>query len=282
LKRIGLVSCAPLPEPDPDESLLLDALQHAGMSPVLVPWNDPVSRVDAFDLCILRSCWDYHLTPDRFLEWLEFAAARTILMNPLSIVKWNIHKGYLRDLEAAGVPAVPTAWISGDDPPGLADLMTGRGWDDVVVKPAIGAGSYQTRRFGVDQARAQGDAFVASLTERGDAMVQPFMSSVTTAGERSLVWIDGEFTHQVIKQPRYHGQDEQVSAASVPAPGDLRIAEKAIACVGGPLLYARVDLIEDDDGLATVSELELIEPSLFLLQHRPALDRFVAAVGRYA
>ncbi len=282
MTRIGLVSCAPLPEPDPDESLLLAALSAIGLSPALLAWNDPRSDAGAFDVCVLRSCWDYHLVPERFLEWIEDAAARTRLLNPLSVVRWNIHKSYLRELESAGVPVVPTEWVGRGDSSDLAGLMAERGWDDVVVKPAIGAGSHQTRRFGIREARNAGDEFIASLVDRGDAMIQPFMPSVMTAGERSLVWIDGEFTHQVVKQPRYHGQDEQVSEASVPGIMDLRIAEKALACVSEPLLYARVDLIEDQGGAAMVSELELIEPSLFLLQHRPALDRFVSSIGRYA
>jgi hypothetical protein len=280
--RVGLVSCSPLPEPDPDEDLLLDALTEAGLSPMLLPWNVCSSDPGTFELCVLRSCWDYHFVPGRFVEWLTDAAARTRLLNPLPVVRWNLHKSYLRELEAAGVPVVPTAWVGRGDPPDLAGVMEDRGWDEVVVKPAIGAGSYQTRRFDIDAAGDAGGVFLASLMDRGEAMIQPFMASVMTAGERSLVWIDGEFTHQIVKQPRYHGQDEQVSGASAPSGTDLRIATQALSCVAEPLLYARVDLIEDQDGAAVVSELELIEPSLFLLQHRPALDRFVAAIARYA
>jgi hypothetical protein len=106
------------------------------------------------------------------------------------------------------------------------------------------------------------------------------MPSVVQTGERALVWIDGEFTHQVVKRPRYHGEDEQVSEAMKPDEPDLHIAAKALACAKSDLLYARVDLIDGDQGEPLVSELELIEPSLFLLQHAPALDRLVTAIGR--
>ena len=99
--------------------------------------------------------------------------------------------------------------------------------------------------------------------------------------ERALVWIDGEFTHQVIKRPRYQGDTEEVSAAMEPFADDLRIADQALACVPDDLLYARVDVIDGEDGRPLVSELELIEPSLFLLQHPPALDRLIAAIGRH-
>ena len=42
-------------------------------------------------------------------------------------------------------------------------------------------------------------------------------------------------------------------------------------------LYARVDLMPDEEG-PMVSELELIEPSLYLVQSPAALDRFVRAI----
>ncbi|MGD8482327.1 MAG: hypothetical protein PVF61_05810, partial [Gammaproteobacteria bacterium] len=106
-----------------------------------------------------------------------------------------------------------------------------------------------------------------------------FLDSVLSSGERAIVWIDGEFTHQVVKRPRYHGEDEQVSAASRPAAGDLEIAERALACIDSDLLYARVDIVDDAEGRPVISELELLEPSLFLLQHPPALERFVAAIA---
>lgn len=282
MARIGLVSCAPLPEPDPDEDLLLAALESAGLSATLVPWNRPGADVSVFDVCVLRSCWDYHFDPERFLAWITEADTNTRLLNSRAVVRWNIHKGYLRQLEAAGVPVVPTAWIGRGEAADLTELMTERGWDDVVVKPAIGAGSYLTRRFRTGEVRSGGDPFLPALLDHGDVMVQPYLPSVMTVGERSLVWIDGEFTHQVVKQPRYHGEIETVSGATPPRRPDLRVAEAALACVSEPLLYARVDLIEDGAGAALVSELELIEPSLFLLQHRPALDRFVAAIASYA
>ncbi len=282
MKTVGVVTCRPLPEPDPDEELLLAALEAAGVSASLLPWNDEQADPGRYDLCILRSCWDYHLDPNRFLAWVAQAAGRTRLFNSLGIVRWNLHKGYLRKLEAAGVPVVPTAWVEAGDRVELAGLMAGHGWDDVVVKPAIGAGSHMTRRVGVEQAAAAGQEFLDAVSARGDAMVQPFMSSVTTRGERAIVWIDGEFTHQVVKRPRYHGQDEQVSAASWPCESDLQVAESAIGLVRDDLMYARVDLIDDANGAPVVSELELLEPSLFLLQHGPALERLVAALVRHA
>lgn len=261
---------------------MLHALRAAGLSASLLPWNDSRTDPADFDLCVLRSCWDYHLAPDDFLAWIALASRRSRLLNPAAIVRWNVHKGYLRELEAGDVPIIPTVWIRSADRASLPELMASRGWNEVVVKPAIGAGSHMTRRLALAQADGAGQAFLDSLRRRGDALVQPFMPSVTTTGERALVWIDGGFTHQVVKRPRYHGEEEQVSAALQPTPDDLLIAERALGHAGDGLLYARVDLIDGTGGEPLVSELELVEPSLFLLQHRPALDRLVAAIARYA
>ena len=279
MKSVGVVTCRPLPEPDPDEGLLMSALETAGLAPTLLPWNDPEADPGGFDLCVLRSCWDYHLAPRKFLRWAERAAARSRLLNPVEVVRWNLHKGYLRQLESAGVPIVPTAWIGASDEVVLEELMINRGWMDVVVKPAVGAGSHMTRRVAIAGAPGEGQRFLAEVAARGDVLVQPFLDSVLSSGERAIVWIDGEFTHQVVKRPRYHGENEQVSAADQPAAGDLEIAERALACIDPGLLYARVDIVDDAEGKPVISELELLEPSLFLLQHPPALERLVAGIA---
>ncbi|UCC14048.1 MAG: hypothetical protein JSW21_11925 [Gammaproteobacteria bacterium] len=278
--NIGIVTCRVMPEPDPDQELLLAAIEAAGHEVRLAPWDDPDCDPGAFDLCVLRSCWDYPMNPQRFRVWIEDAASRVTLLNPAPVVSWNLHKGYLREIFEAGVPIVPTRWLDAGQDCELSELAADCGWDDLVVKPAIGAGSYLTRRFTGSEIAADGAEFLRSCQSGQDMLVQKYMPSVVKTGERALVWIDGEFTHQVVKKPRYHGQDEQVSDAMTPTETDLLIAQQALACTKSGLLYARVDLIDGDQGEPLVSELELIEPSLFLLQHAPALDRLVTAIGR--
>jgi glutathione synthase/RimK-type ligase-like ATP-grasp enzyme len=113
-------------------------------------------------------------------------------------------------------------------------------------------------------------------------MVQRHTPGFEDPGERALVWIDGELTHAVRKSPRFEGGAEQVSEALPLSREERALAEKAIARVEGELLYARVDVVADADGTLLVSELELMEPSLFLLQNPPALERFVRAIARRA
>lgn len=278
MKRVALITCRVLPEPDFDEDLLLKALAHAGVDAEMLAWDDG-GDPGAYDLCVLRSCWNYFEQPDAFLDWIARADRATVLSNDISVLRWNLHKRYLLELEAAGVPVIPTAWVDRGSEIDLQELMTARGWDHVVVKPAVSAGSFQTQQFRIDTV-VQAQSFLNTLVRERDAMVQRFMSAVETSGERALVWIDGELTHAVRKLPRFADGVEQVSEAIPISVAERAVADRALSCVKGDLLYGRVDVVDDDNGNPVVSELELLEPSLFLLQYPPALERFVAAIAR--
>lgn len=277
--RVGLVTCLIMPEPDPDADLMAGALHALSIDAEHVAWNDMTVDWSAFDLCVLRSCWDYHTDAERFLRWIDHAAARTTLLNPAPVVRANIHKRYLADLERAGLPIVPTAFLDRGCDTKLGTLLRERGWDDVVVKPCVSAGSANTRRFR-PEGHAEGERFLASLLPTRDMMVQPYLPSVETGGERSVIWIDGSCTHIIEKQPRFHDQDESVSEALAVTPEEAAMTRKAVEVVGEDLLYARLDTMRGPRGERLVSELELIEPSLFFVQSLAALRAFVRGVER--
>jgi len=284
MTRIALVTCRVLPEPDPDQELLLDALTSAGMDAALVAWDDPAAdraRCGRFDACILRSTWNYHERPDDFLAWVDRTATVSRLYNPREVVRWNLHKRYLAELERAGVPVVPTAWFDRGEAADLGAACRAHGWIDVVVKPAVSAGSFATRRFGAGE-ESHAQRFLEGILRERDAMVQPVMAGFEDPGERAVVWIDGRITHAVRKEPRFADGEERVSGAMAVTDEEHAIVERALSCVRGPLLYARIDTVAGIDGTPVVSELELIEPSLFLLQNPRALERFVDAIARAA
>jgi glutathione synthase/RimK-type ligase-like ATP-grasp enzyme len=179
------------------------------------------------------------------------------------------------------VPVVPTHLVRRGEATRLADVMGEHGWPDVVVKPAISAGSRNTLR--IEHEMDRGEAHLRVLAREGDVLVQPYLASVEGYGERSLVWIDGELTHAVRKSRRFLGDPESVSAALPIAPEEAELARRALAAVPAamtPLLYARVDTARDSDGQPCLMELELVEPSLFFPQSPAALDRYVRAVQR--
>jgi hypothetical protein len=281
---IAVATCKELPEPDPDQALLASALERAGARATLLAWDDPDARWSEHDAAILRSTWNYYESVDRFLGWAEETARATRLFNPASVVRQNVHKAYLRELDARGVDVAPTEHVARGESRDVAELARARGWGAIVIKPAVSAGSFRTARFDA-AARAEAQAFLDALVADRDAMVQRWLPSVETYGERSLVWIDGEVTHAVRKSPRFAGGVEQVSGEVPVAPDERALAERAVAPFAKDLLYARVDMVRDEDGVLRVMELEMIEPSLFFGQcarGNDALDRFVAAVVRRA
>jgi hypothetical protein len=210
------------------------------------------------------------------------------------VVRWNSHKGYLTELARAGLAVVPTRLVRrGQAAGGGADLTAlAAAWDQVVIKPAVSAGSFRTLRVGRAD-RARGQAHLDLVCADQDALVQPYLSSVEGYGERALVWIDGALTHAVRKSARFAGDPQRVSDAVAIAPDEAALAERILAHVQAagpgqvgstpapaPLLYARVDLARDADGRPCLMELELIEPSLFLTRSPEALARLAAAIRK--
>ncbi|MCA9271631.1 MAG: hypothetical protein KDA31_01165 [Phycisphaerales bacterium] len=240
-------------------------------------WNDATEDWSAFDLCVIRSTWDYYLDADQFLQWIELAESRTHLENHPEIVRWNIHKRYLTQLESAGLPIVPTVFIDRENELPLEALLDGKGWDDIVIKPAISAGSNETFRFGAD-AFLQADAFLLRHTPHRDMMIQPYLKSVESGGERSTIFINGSCSHVIEKKPRFQGDDESVSGELPVTDEERDMLGRALELLPEPVMYARLDTMRDGDGSRLISELELIEPSLFLLQSETAQKAFVDAV----
>ena len=283
--RIALVTCAPLPEGDPDDRLLLPSLDARGLAGEFAVWDDAAVEWDAFDLVVVRSTWDYPTRRDAFLAWADGVPR---LANPAAVVRENTDKRYLDRLAAAGVPVVPTRFVEGPD-----DVVAALHGDaTVVVKPVVGAGSKDTGRY--DLAAPTERAAAVGLAERilagGRAViVQPYLAGVDIEGETALVHVDGVLSHAVRKAALLAGPAGDVAglyveervAACAPTPAQRALAARALATVtaDGPPLYARVDVLPGPGGAPVVLEVELTEPSLFLGHAPGAADRLAGAIA---
>jgi hypothetical protein len=280
---LRIATCRPLPEPDPDEELLSAALVGRGVRARMAAWDDPREDWDAPVPTVVRSTWNYLHDLDGFQRWIERAGRSAALWNPPEVLRENVHKSYLITLARRGVPVVPTVLLERGARTSLAEVLAREGWSEVVVKPAVSAASFGTLRVRPDAGQEEaerGEAHLAALLAERDVLVQRYAPAVETSGERALVWIDGALTHSVRKSPRFAGQDESVSAALPVSADERALALAALAPLPEDLLYARVDVVRDERGVPNVMELELIEPSLFLAQHPPALARLVEALVR--
>ena len=256
-----------------------DALTRAGFTVGPVPWTDP-GDLGAFDIVLPLVAWGYQSDTARWFALLDRIEreGRTVV-NPVPVLRWNTDKAYLEEVEAAGVPTVPTRVIGALDDMAIVEARRDFG-GELVIKPPISASAYGTHRLG------PADPLPADVAGRR-MMVQPFLRSVMEEGEYSLIYFDGAFSHAIVKrakpgdyrvQPHLGGTEVKCE----PPEGSRRVAEAALAAAPEPPAYARVDLIRLDDGRLGLIELELIEPSLWL-EHAP--DRgasFAAAVAARA
>ena len=280
--RVALVTCDRFPQLYEDDRLLLEALEQLGIAAIPAVWSDATIEWTSFDALVIRSPWDYFERNAEFRAWLDARiASRVLLCNAGDILDWNYDKGYLREMEAAGVPLVPTVCIGRGERADVAELARARGWNEIVVKPTISGGAYRTHRFLVEDAAAYAKEIDDTLADRG-VLVQPFLPEIMSDGELSMLFFDGVYSHAVRKRAKpgewrvqfvFGGTSESVEV-------EPELVAQARGCVlAAPSLpvYARVDGVVQD-GRFLLMELEVFEPLMFLSRHPEAPMRFARAV----
>lgn len=277
--RIAIATCAAYPEMKGDDELLCEALRRRGCEATSVVWDEGGTDWSSFDLCLVRSTWDYHDKYPQFIGWTRQVESATALRNPADTIAWNSDKTYLREMSKAGVPTVPTLWVEQGAEIDLAAALAERGWDEAVIKPVVDLGAKNLHRVRADGAQAA----LTTVLSRQQAMVQPFLPSLEAEGELSLVYIGGNFSHAVRKRPaagdfRVQSIWGGTTAATEPSPQQEEVAERALAHLDEPSLYARTDLVTDLEGNPALIELELIEPNLYLSTAPSAAPRLANAV----
>lgn len=279
--RVAFVTSSDYPDLTSDDRLASAALASLGVAVTPAVWTDPGVQWDRFDHLVIRSPWDYHHHVDAFARWLD-ERADAPMSNPAAVLRWNMEKTYLRDLERRGIPVIPTVWAERGSPMRLADILGALPWERAVVKPTISASAHQTWVVAKSPS-AEDEQRFAEIAARSGVMVQEFMEEVTTAGEWSIVYLGGRFSHAAVKRPAagdFRVQEEHggsVQAATPPA--WLRAqADAVMAAAPGPLLYARVDGVARNERLELM-ELELFEPALYLGTDAGAAVRFASALA---
>lgn len=285
--NIALATNSAYPSLAQAETLLHKAFLAAGYNAHPAVWDDPTVDWNSFDFVILRSCWDYHEKVDTFRTWLDTLAARHItLLNPQEIVRWNMHKKYLIELQQAGVPIAQTKLVRQDDERSLQEILAEFTGNDVVAKPCYGASAFGIMKFNkqhIDWQKAN-TAFT-KLLAHSDILVQAFVPEVAH-GEISAVFFNGEFSHAVIKKPKAGEFRSQVEFGGVER--HIQLGEKLLASVrklyktcNKKALYTRLDFVVTLAG-PLLMELELIEPYLFFEFDEGAARRFVHAFESFA
>jgi glutathione synthase/RimK-type ligase-like ATP-grasp enzyme len=263
---------------DPDSPTLLRALADVGLKAELAVWDDPSVDWSHFDAVVIRSTWDYWSRRAEFLAW---AKSIKHLFNPYSVIEYSTDKHYLSDLEKHGLKIIPSHFCDRGKKPRFFD-------HDFVVKPCVGAGSRDADRYRADE-HDRARRHVEALHAKGlDALLQPYVDSVDSDGERALIFIDGAFSHAMTKLAMLNVtqldrnnlyREEQIFADDA-EPDAVALAEHILEVKGfSHLLYARVDLVRMGSEWA-IMELELVEPSLYLRDDDDAASKLATAVAK--
>jgi glutathione synthase/RimK-type ligase-like ATP-grasp enzyme len=244
-----------------------------------IDWQAPLDAFAGFDAALIGTPWDYWDHREAFLAKLDAIAALGVqVCNAPEVVRWNIDKGYLGELAERGVATIPTLLLDNPGPDEILATFDHFACDRVIAKRRVGAGAEGQFDFTRDNPPP------ADWRMGHPALVQPFLPGIVEEGEHSLIFIDGQFSHGLIKRPApgdyrvqslYGGWDTAVT----PAPDDLAAAQAVIAGLPFPApLYARIDLVRGPAGGLLLMEAELIEPFLYPLQGPELGPRLLAAL----
>lgn len=278
--RIVIVTDPAMPELQPDDRELPAAFEALGVEAVVHPWGEPLPEPSCA-AALIRTPWEYFKDPERFLGWVE--ALEVPVVNSAEVLRWNHDKRYLLELSAAGVARIPATALVGEGELLLGDdaLLDRIERDRAVLKPTVSGGAWRTVVL------ERGASHLGSLGDQahGDFLVQDFVEELPVAGEWSLTFLGGAFSHAVRKRARsgdFRVQEEHGGTVEFlsPPPELLGEAREILSSVpgGAPLAYGRVDLVEASEGRPYLMELELIEPELFLRAQPGAVSVFAASV----
>ncbi len=267
-----------------EDNLVLDALRRQGLNAIRRDWADPSVDWSDCRALLFRTTWDYF---DRFAEfspWLDRVSQQCRLLNEAALIRWNIDKHYLADLAASQVNVVPTCFAEAADPRSLTEVVAATGWDELILKPAVSGAARHTYRFAAAHAGQHAKVFTELLREEA-LLLQPFQHSVLNQGEVSLMVIDGKVSHAIRKTPKandFRVQDDHGGSVHPHQPDaeEIAFAEAAVAAVPFDVMYARVDVIRDNQQQLAIMELEMVEPELFFRFHPAAADQLASGIAR--
>ena len=291
---VTLVTCRAYYEPDKitpyiqnillEQELLKSSLEAQGLKVNVTFWDNPSYEWQKTKSVLFRTVWDYFERFDEFWEWLEQVKTKTRLINSYELIKWNIDKHYLRDLKNNGIQVVPTYFADRGKNIGLKEIANLNAWKHIVIKPAISASAFNTYKITNDEIEQKEQLF-HELLQTHDMLVQPFFPTISELGEASLMVFGGEFTHAILKKAKagdFRVQDDFGGTVHDynPTQEEIKFAEKVFqSCTSLPI-YGRVDIVWDSNKHIYLSELEIIEPELWIRNRPESANKIAEAVNK--
>ena len=286
MPRCAFLTMDSLDEFEVYDDLLIKPLSQLGWSVDMVSWRDRQVDWNTFEAVIIRSPWDYQQDAQLFMQVLEeIDQSSARLENPLDLVKWNIDKTYLRELEQEGILIVPTLWGRRLEAEQLDKAFEQLDTRELVIKPTVSANADDTFRVKQEVKLQTKREMLRTFYDRA-YMIQPFMKSIVTEGEFSLFYFGGEYSHTILKTPAkgdFRVQEEHggILASVEPETKLLKRAQQTMARLQPEPLYARADYVRTEDDDFALMELELIEPSLYFNMDPESPRRFARIFDRW-
>ena len=259
-----------------EDELVQKAFEEEGLIVVRKDWADSDFDWSSTNAVLFRTTWDYFDRIDEFREWLKKIENSTKAINPISQIRWNMDKWYLKDLEEKGIPVVETLYIRRGENQTLEELLKSSGWKDAILKPTVAGGGRHTYRIN-PQTVGELESTFSDLVANEDLMLQPFQTNIQLKGEVSLMVIGGEFTHAILKKAKsgdfrvqddFGGSVHQYYASAA----EIAFAERVVSACEPEPSYARVDVMWNNENELVVSEVELIEPELWFREYLEAAN----------
>ena len=257
-----------------EDKLVQKALEVEGLTVFRKDWADSDFDWSSTNAVLFRTTWDYFDRIEEFKLWLERVEGKTKAINPISQIRWNMDKWYLKDLEEKGIPVVETLYLHRGEKRSLKVILKSSGWEDAILKPTVAGGGRHTYRINPQTAKELESTF-SELIGNEDLMLQPFQTSIQLKGEVSLIVIGGVFTHSILKKAKsgdfrvqddFGGSVHEYKASTV----EVAFAERVVAVCEPVPSYARVDVMWNIENQLVVSEVELIEPELWFREYPEA------------
>lgn len=275
MPKIAVATYDKLPDLTFNDQLLIPIFRENGYTVSPEIWDNSEVDWSSFDIVLIRSTWDYYLKPVKFKNWIsQFINSKTRLINSAEMVLKNSHKFYLKELAEKGVNIIPTVFSSEK-----IELEKLKMWEKIVIKPAVSAGSHETEIFEVNMLTQE---VLDNKTRTGDWLFQPFLEEIKDAGEISMLFFGGNFSHAIQKVPKSGDfrVQKQFGAQYLkfePSTTLLSIAKNIVEIAGKESVYARIDGVMTQNGFLLM-EVEMIEPDLFFEHTLDGPNRFVEAV----
>ena len=267
-----------------EQELLKSAFEAQGLKVDITYWDNPTYEWQETKSVLFRTIWDYFERFDEFWDWLEQVKTKTRLINSYELIKWNIDKHYLKDMSSWGIETVPTYFADKGCNMKLHEIAKRNQWKDLVIKPAISASAFKTYKILANEIQANEKLFNSLVQER-NMLVQPYFETITQLGEASLMVFDGKFTHAIIKKAQpgdFRVQDDFGGTVHnyIPTKAEINFAEEVFKTCKTKPVYGRVDIVWDNDKNFYLSELEILEPELWIRNYPKCAERIAEAVDK--